>query len=68
MQTLPLVPDTLTVNEAVRLFPATLPVFRQAGIETCCGGGIAIAEAAARHGADRDALLAALEEAARSEP
>lgn len=50
----------LTVNEIVRLHPATLPVFRQYGIDSCCGGALPVREAAARHGADPGALLEAL--------
>ncbi len=53
-----------TVDEAVRLFPATLPLFAELGIDTCCGGAKPVEEAARRHGADPDALLARLNLAA----
>ena len=57
----------LTVNEAIRLHPATVAVFNDFGIDACCGGAAPLAEAAARVGADPDALLAALRAAAGGE-
>ena len=56
-------PD-VTVNEAIRRFPATVAVFNAFGIDACCGGAAPLAEAAVRDGADPDALLAALRAAA----
>jgi regulator of cell morphogenesis and NO signaling len=50
----------LTVNEAIRRFPATVAVFNEFGIDACCGGAAPLAEAAERDGADPDALLDAL--------
>jgi len=35
-------------------------VFAQFGVDTCCGSGVPILDAAHRDGADVDALLAAL--------
>jgi iron-sulfur cluster repair protein YtfE (RIC family) len=55
---------TMTVNEAVRLFPATVSVFAAAGIDSCCGGALPIAEAARRHGIEPDQLLRQLEASA----
>ena len=57
----------LTVNEAIRRFPATVAVFNEMGIDACCGGAAPIAEAAERDGADPDALLDALRAAAAAE-
>jgi iron-sulfur cluster repair protein YtfE (RIC family) len=54
----------MTVNETVRANPATLAVFAQAGIDTCCGGALPVEEAARRHGIELDALLRALTAAA----
>jgi regulator of cell morphogenesis and NO signaling len=45
------------VNEAIRLVPSTTTVFHRYGIDSCCGGALAIGEAARRHGVDLDALL-----------
>lgn len=46
-----------TVNEIVRLYPATIPVFNEFGIDSCCGGAASLAVAAERDGADLRALL-----------
>jgi iron-sulfur cluster repair protein YtfE (RIC family) len=51
---------TWTINETVARFPSTLPVFDAAGLDSCCGGGHAIAEAARRHGLGLESLLQAL--------
>lgn len=48
----------MTVNEAVQVCPEAIGVFKAAGIDTCCGGGLPIAEAAARHYASAAALVA----------
>lgn len=56
-----------TVNETVRLAPRTLPVLKSFGIDTCCGGAATLSEAAARHGLNPDALLAALTHAVEAE-
>ncbi|HET9439733.1 MAG TPA: DUF542 domain-containing protein [Longimicrobiales bacterium] len=49
-----------TVNDIVRLYPATIPVFNEFGIDSCCGGAAALRVAAERDGADLSALLARL--------
>ncbi|HZS02895.1 MAG TPA: DUF542 domain-containing protein [Chloroflexota bacterium] len=54
------VDPNLTINEVVRRYPAALGVFNARGLDTCCGGGLPVAEAAARHGLDLSELLAAL--------
>jgi regulator of cell morphogenesis and NO signaling len=51
---------SLTISEVVRRYPAALGVFNARGLDTCCGGGLPVAEAAARHGLDLAELLAAL--------
>jgi iron-sulfur cluster repair protein YtfE (RIC family) len=61
----PITPST-TVNETVARFPATLPLFSELGIDTCCGGAKPVEEAALRHGADPEKLLARLNAIARS--
>jgi regulator of cell morphogenesis and NO signaling len=52
-----------TVNEVIARHPETAGVFNKFGLDTCCGGGMPIADAAHRDGADLNALLAALHEA-----
>jgi regulator of cell morphogenesis and NO signaling len=54
------IPESLAVNDAIRLYPATIAVFNDFGIDSCCGGAEPIAEAARRDGAELAALLAAL--------
>ncbi len=49
-----------TINEVVKAFPATLAVFSRYGLDTCCGGGLPMADAAVRHGIDPVELLAAV--------
>lgn len=55
---------TWTINETVARFPATLTVFDAAGLDSCCGGGHEIKEAARRHGLDLEPLLNGLRAAA----
>jgi iron-sulfur cluster repair protein YtfE (RIC family) len=56
----------LTVNETIRIFPQTVSVFRELGIDSCCGGGLAVGEAARRHGHDAEAVLAQLRQVAEA--
>lgn len=65
--TAPLDP-TLTVNACIARHPATVAVFNAFGIDACCGGAVAIDEAARRDGADPDALAAALATAIAGAP
>lgn len=52
-----------SVNEVIARYPATIAVFNKFGLDTCCGGGAPIADAARRDGADVNALLEALRQA-----
>jgi len=54
------IPLSLPVNDAIRLYPETIAIFNEFGIDTCCGGADPIVEAARRDGADLDELMAAL--------
>lgn len=54
-------PD-MTVNEVVRLYPESITVFNEYGIDTCCGGGVALSVAVQRDGADLGELLARLQQ------
>jgi iron-sulfur cluster repair protein YtfE (RIC family) len=53
-----------TVNEVIAAHPATVAVFSSFGIDTCCGGGLTIADAATEHRLDVGAVLDALRRAA----
>jgi iron-sulfur cluster repair protein YtfE (RIC family) len=49
-----------TVNAAVAKTPTALQVFREYGIDTCCGGGLRIADAAALASVSAEVVLDAL--------
>lgn len=49
-----------TVNAIVARYPEALPVLRQFGIDTCCGGALALSTVAEHHDIKLDELLAAL--------
>ncbi|HEX9106614.1 MAG TPA: DUF542 domain-containing protein, partial [Longimicrobiales bacterium] len=66
MSTLVELPSDLTVNDIIRLWPATVSVFNAWGIDACCGGAVPVREAAARDGADADALTGELLAAIRA--
>ena len=51
---------TLTINELVTRFPKTIEVFNRFGLDTCCGGGVTVAEAARRDGVDEADVVADL--------
>jgi len=52
-----------TVNEIIARYPATVAVFNAFGIDTCCGGSLAVTEVATRHEIPLNALRSALESA-----
>jgi regulator of cell morphogenesis and NO signaling len=54
---------TVSVDQMVARHPETMPVFNRFGLDTCCGGGAPIAEAARRDGANLDELVQALRDA-----
>jgi regulator of cell morphogenesis and NO signaling len=55
------VATTDTINAIVARYPAALPVLQRLGLDTCCGGALPLATAAAHHALDVRALLEALE-------
>lgn len=52
----------LQLNEVVRLWPESVAVFGRHGMDTCCGGSLAVREAASRHGLQLETLLQELED------
>ena len=54
-----------TVNDVLRDYPATASVFNFFGIDTCCGGGATVSQAAETEGINAGAVVAALRNAAR---
>ena len=63
MATVPTFDPTLTVNEIMAREPRTIAVFNQFGMDTCCGSGVPVADAARRDGVALDVLLTALRSA-----
>jgi iron-sulfur cluster repair protein YtfE (RIC family) len=61
----PCISRDASVNDVLLRFPATAAVFNAFGIDACCGGDASVVVAATRDGADPEALLAALDQAAR---
>ena len=55
----------MTINDVIKDYPSTLAVFNTFGIDSCCGGARTLEQAAREGGIDLDALLKALNEAAR---
>ena len=53
-----------TVNDVIRRHPATVGVFNEYGIDSCCGGALPLATVTERHRIDSAALLEALRSAA----
>lgn len=63
MLTEKVIDPNVTVRETIARHPETKAVFARFGLDTCCGSGVPIVDAAHRDGADLDTLLAALREA-----
>jgi len=61
---IPRIDPDLSVDDALRRYPAAVAVFNAFGVDACCGGARAIKVAAREDGVDCCALLAALELAA----
>lgn len=55
---------TLTINEILARWPSTMPLLNALGIDTCCGGGDLLPDAALRAGVPLPVLLAAVEHGA----
>lgn len=49
-----------TLNALVERLPAALPVLREFGLDTCCGGALTLERAAAHHEIDLQRLMEAL--------
>ncbi|HET7630761.1 MAG TPA: DUF542 domain-containing protein [Gemmatimonadaceae bacterium] len=58
---------TCTVNQMMARDPRAIEVFNRFGVDTCCGSGATIAEAARRDGIDEAELLAELRKALAAE-
>ena len=56
----------LIVNDVIRHWPSTVTVFARYGIDSCCGGGLALEVVCERHRIDLAALLEDLNQAVRA--
>jgi len=56
--------ENMSINDVIKSYPATLPVFNTFGIDSCCGGARTLARAARESGVDLEAMVKALNEAA----
>ncbi len=50
----------MVINEVIKKFPATIKVFNDFRVDSCCGGGAPIEVTARRDGVDVDGLVRAL--------
>lgn len=60
---MPTVTGDMIINEVIKQYPATIKVFNDFRVDSCCGGGQPIESTAKRDGIDLEALLKALNEA-----
>jgi regulator of cell morphogenesis and NO signaling len=56
----------MVINDVIRRFPATIKVFNDYRVDSCCGGGSPIEFTAKRDGVDVGVLLRALNAAVES--
>lgn len=52
---------TLTINDVMACWPQTIQLLNVLGVDTCCGGGESLREAARHAGIPLTVLLAAVE-------
>ena len=50
----------MVINEVIKKYPATIKVFNDYRVDSCCGGGAPIEVTARRDGVDVDGLVQAL--------
>ena len=50
----------MIINQVLKDYPETIPVFHKFKVDTCCGGGGSIAKTASRDRINVEELLAAL--------
>ena len=56
----------MAINDVIKRYPWTLPVFHRLDVDSCCGGARTIATMVQEHGLDLDEVLAELEAAAEA--
>ncbi|MFQ5457943.1 MAG: DUF542 domain-containing protein [Myxococcota bacterium] len=58
--------ETSIVNDVIGGLPRALAIFRRHGIDSCCGGGLTVSEAAKRAGIDPYRLVSELRKEAQA--
>jgi iron-sulfur cluster repair protein YtfE (RIC family) len=56
----------MVINDVIKLYPWTLPVFHRLDVDSCCGGARTVATMAQEHGLDLEEVLAELQSAAEA--
>jgi len=56
----------MVINDVIKLYPWTLPVFHRLDVDSCCGGARTVAIMAQEHGLDLEDVLAELQSAAEA--
>lgn len=51
---------SMTINQVLKRFPATVGVFSRFNMDACCGGARSLEQAAREDGVELETLLAAL--------
>ena len=53
----------MIINDVIQKYPKTIGIFKDFGVDSCCGGGFSIEKTAAMSGGDMEKLLAKLNKA-----
>lgn len=59
-----LITEEMVINEVIRKYPSTIPIFNRYNVDACCGGGFSIKKTAGEGGVELEPLLEALNKAA----
>ncbi len=53
----------MIINDVIQKYPKTIGIFKDFGVDSCCGGGFSIEKTAAMSGGDMEKLLEKLNKA-----
>lgn len=53
----------MIINDVIQKYPKTIGIFKDFGVDSCCGGGFSIEKTAAMSGGDMKKLLEKLNKA-----
>ncbi|MDR4506681.1 MAG: DUF542 domain-containing protein [Candidatus Brocadiaceae bacterium] len=57
----------MIINDVIQKHPKTITVFKDFGVDSCCGGGFSIEKTAEMSGGNLDVLMAKLNKVATEE-